>query len=46
VGLGPTTSEADVDAFLDELPTLVTELREVQGIATRTLNGDGSAGGD
>lgn len=37
VGLGPTTTEADVDAFLGLLPELVDELRQVQRVATSSM---------
>jgi cysteine desulfurase len=37
VGLGPSTSEADVDAFLGLLPELVDELRQVQRVATSSM---------
>jgi cysteine desulfurase len=37
VGLGPSTSEADVEAFLGLLPELVDELRQVQRVATSSM---------
>ena len=37
VGLGPSSTEADVDALLDTLPNLVGELREVAASAEGAL---------
>jgi cysteine desulfurase len=37
IGLGPSSTEADVDALLDALPTLVGELREVAATAEGAL---------
>lgn len=37
VSLGPTTTEADVDALLDVLPGVVHELREVETISREAL---------
>jgi cysteine sulfinate desulfinase/cysteine desulfurase-like protein len=33
VGVGPQTSDADVDALLEALPALVRELRDVEAAA-------------
>ena len=37
VSLGPTTTEADVDALLEILPDVVHELREVESISSEAL---------
>ncbi len=37
VSLGPTTTEADVDALLEVLPGVVDELREVESISAEAL---------
>ncbi len=37
VGIGPTTTEGDVEAFLRELPIVVGELQEVERITTEAL---------
>jgi cysteine desulfurase len=37
VSLGPTTTEADVDALLEVLPGVVEELREVESISAEAL---------
>ena len=37
VSLGPTTTEADVDALLEVLPGIVHELREVETISSAAL---------
>lgn len=37
VSLGPTTTEADIDALLDVLPGVVEELREVESISSEAL---------
>jgi cysteine desulfurase len=37
VSLGPTTTEADIDALLEVLPGVVDELREVESISAEAL---------
>ena len=39
VGLGPTTTTADVDAFVGELPSLVGELQRVARVTADALDG-------
>jgi cysteine desulfurase len=46
IGLGPASTDADVDAFCDTLPAIVTELREIDQASREALARFRPPGGD